>query len=107
MDTGSIVNLLLALAATVVLVVACGLVARKFVLGGSRPGGRIQVLASTPVGNRERLLVVDVMGEQKLIGVTAQQITDLGGLKTPLEPVAAPAATDRFAATLSGLLKSR
>ncbi len=49
--------------------------------GGSR---QLKVVASLALGQRERLLVVQVGEEQRLLGVTAQQISDLGKLEQPL-----------------------
>ncbi|MBM7456571.1 flagellar protein FliO/FliZ [Oceanisphaera litoralis] len=50
-------------------------------LGGSR---QLKIVATLALGQRERLLVVQVGEEQRLLGVTAQQISDLGKLAQPL-----------------------
>ncbi|MGO1247381.1 MAG: flagellar biosynthetic protein FliO [Oceanisphaera sp.] len=52
-------------------------------LGGSR---QLKVVSSLALGQRERLMVVQVGEEQWLLGVTAQQISGLGKLDTPLAP---------------------
>ncbi|MDX1268083.1 MAG: flagellar biosynthetic protein FliO [Oceanisphaera sp.] len=52
-------------------------------LGGSR---QLNIVASLALGQRERLLVVQVGKEQWLLGVTAQQISGLGKLEQPLAP---------------------
>ena len=51
-------------------------------LGGS---SKIKVVSQMAIGQRERLAVVDVNGEQVLIGITAQQITLLKSLEHPIE----------------------
>ena len=55
-------------------------------LGGSR---QLKIVASLALGQRERVVVVQVGDEQWLLGVTAQQISGLGKLAQPLasEPV--------------------
>ncbi|MGB5855771.1 MAG: flagellar biosynthetic protein FliO [Oceanisphaera sp.] len=52
-------------------------------LGGSR---QLKVVSSLALGQRERLVVVQVGEEQYLLGVTAQQISGLGKLDIPLAP---------------------
>ena len=52
-------------------------------LGGSR---QLKVVSSLALGQRERLMVVQVGEEQWLLGVTAQQISGLGKLEHPLAP---------------------
>ena len=50
-------------------------------LGGSR---QLKIVASLALGQRERVVVVQVGEEQWLLGVTAQQISGLGKLAQPL-----------------------
>ena len=56
METTSVIELLAALAGTVALVVVCGLVARHFVNGAGKPSGDIRIVATTNLGNRDRLI---------------------------------------------------
>ncbi|WP_232455162.1 flagellar biosynthetic protein FliO [Oceanisphaera avium] len=58
-------------------------------LGGSK---QLKIVASLSLGQRERIIVVQVGKEQRLLGVTAQQISDLGALAQPL--VSADTITD-------------
>ncbi|MEI8609651.1 flagellar biosynthetic protein FliO [Enterovibrio norvegicus] len=51
-------------------------------LMGAKPG--LKVVSQLPLGQRERVMVLDVNGEQVLIGVTSQQITLLKSLDTPM-----------------------
>lgn len=50
-------------------------------LGGSK---QLKIVASLTLGQRERVVVVQVGEEQWLLGVTAQQISGLGKLEQPL-----------------------
>lgn len=76
---------------------------------GLRHNGQLRVVASLAMGQRERLLVVDVAGQQLLLGVTATGISKLHTLDTPLstDPVPAPGRTNLppFAQLLLGKLR--
>lgn len=54
--------------------------------GAIGSAGVIRTLAVSSLGNREKLLLVQVGEEQLLLGVTSQQITLLHELKTPIDP---------------------
>ncbi|MEO0576613.1 MAG: flagellar biosynthetic protein FliO [Pseudomonadota bacterium] len=51
---------------------------------GSSQHGALEVVATRMVGNRERLVVVQVGDEQVLLGITASHITPLHTLNEPL-----------------------
>lgn len=57
----------------------------RLVPGGIGSPGIIHTLAVSSLGNREKLLLVQVGEEQLLLGVTSQQITCLHELKTPID----------------------
>lgn len=57
---------------------------------GLRQSDQLRVVTSLSVGSKERLLVVEVGGQQLLLGVTAGGIHNLHALPHPLAPVAAP-----------------
>lgn len=61
------------------LVLALLFVLRRFVLNPGRLGssGVMKMLAIHHVGPKERIMLIEVMGERILIGVTAQQINYL------------------------------
>lgn len=48
--------------------------------------GTIKTLAVLSLGNREKLLLVQIGEEQLLLGVTNQQITRLHEMKKPIDP---------------------
>lgn len=76
--TGNVIQVLIALAAVVGLVLLCAFAARRM-LGGVQAGGgnQIRVLAVRPIGSRERLVLVEVGGEVTLLGVTQNTISAL------------------------------
>lgn len=83
-DAGSLVQVVLGLLAVVVAV----LLLARFLprLQGVRPGGRgqLRVVDSLPLGQKERIVLVEVGDRQLLIGVTAAQVCTLHALDEPL-----------------------
>lgn len=81
---GAVFALLLVLA----LIVGMGWLLKRLPGSGFRPSEGLKLVTSLNVGARERLVVVEVNGQQLLLGVTANGITTLHVLPEPL-PVAA------------------
>jgi len=108
----SVMNLALlgktALALAVVLgcVLVFGWLARRV---GSRPlapGKLMRVVSSTGLGQREKVVIVEVRGQWLVLGVTAQQVTALAQMDAPEpEPEAVGVADDNFAERLAVALK--
>lgn len=69
-----------------------------------RGGQVIQLLASQSLGARERLLLVEVGGEQLLLGLTPGNITTLHVLSKPVSTETAQPASPEFAQRLMELL---
>lgn len=79
----------------VVLIVLLGMIGLILVLawfvkrfgGLSFSGNRdIRIMSAVPVGARERIALIDVKGQQFLVGVTAQQITHLHSFDEAVVP---------------------
>ncbi len=72
-------------------------------------GGFIHILATQPLGPKERVLLVEVADKQLVLGVTATQIQTLHVLEQPIDSAAtAPATTgfaDRLRIAISGARK--
>lgn len=108
----SVMNLALlgktALALAVVLgcVLVFGWLARRV---GSRPlapGKLMRVVSSTGLGQREKVVIVQVRGQWLVLGVTAQQVTALAQMDAPEpEPEAVVVPGDNFAERLAVALK--
>lgn len=47
---------------------------------------KLKIVSQLAIGQRERLAVIDVNGEQVLIGITATQISLLKTLENPIQP---------------------
>lgn len=97
----------LALVVVLACVLVCGWLARRM---GSRPlapGKMLRVVSSTGLGQREKVVIVEVRGQWLVLGVTAQQVTALAQMDAPAaepEP-AAVAPGDSFAERLAHALK--
>ncbi|HEY9043720.1 MAG TPA: flagellar biosynthetic protein FliO [Rheinheimera sp.] len=71
------------LAIVVAIVVALGWAFKKLTL--RLPGSRhIKIISAMPLGPKERLLVIEMQGKQRVLGVTSQSINLLFELENPL-----------------------
>jgi len=86
-------------------ILAFGWLYSRFRPGMNQSAELIRLVAMRPVGPKEKLLVVEVAGEQLLVGVSSNGMRTLHTLSEPIETAAAGTTTDsRFAARLKGLL---
>ena len=92
----------------VALILVLGWFLRRFNQGGLFNNSSIKIIASLPLGTRERLAVIDVGGQQLLLGITATQINTLHVFD---EPIIAPGdnspATSEFGKKLMTLLQQK
>ncbi|MEG2806151.1 flagellar biosynthetic protein FliO [Stenotrophomonas sp.] len=91
----SMFGAVLALLAVLALIVGLGWVLKRMPGSGFRPAEGMRVVASLNVGAKERVVVVEVNGEQLLLGVTAGGINTLHRLPEPL-PAPTPARLPDF-----------
>ncbi|WP_214000050.1 flagellar biosynthetic protein FliO [Arsukibacterium sp.] len=79
----SLTKIAISLAAVLLLVVALGWLFKKLTL--RLPGSQhVKVICSVPLGQRERLLVIEIQGKQRVLGVTPQSINMLFELENSL-----------------------
>ncbi|MCD9087164.1 flagellar biosynthetic protein FliO [Stenotrophomonas sp. SY1] len=103
---GAMFTLLLVLG----LIIGLGWLLKRLPGGAFRPVEGVKVVASINVGAKERVVVVDVNGQQLLLGVTAGGISTLHALPEPLPQTPAPTLPDfkqlpNFAQLLSQKLR--
>jgi flagellar protein FliO/FliZ len=67
----------------VAIILALAFVARRFNVTQAG-NGQLKVVASMSAGAKEKIMVIDVAGEQFLLGVTAHNINQLGKLDNPI-----------------------
>lgn len=74
MGAAQLARAALSLGLVLALIVLCAWLLRRFGGPRLRPSQRLQVLASVPLGQRERLALVDVDGQRLLIGVAPGRV---------------------------------
>lgn len=101
---GQLVQLLFGLLLVVGLIFALAWLLRRVQQIGPRGNQAIRLVASQALGPRDRLLLVQVGGEQILLGISAGRITPLHVLKEPVHLVDGEPAAPEFAQRLMELL---
>ncbi|WP_286271749.1 flagellar biosynthetic protein FliO [Thalassotalea hakodatensis] len=76
-------SMILALLLVLALIVVSAFVLKKFTMINKVSSG-MKVIASLPLGSKEKLMVIQVGDEQLLLGVCHQQVTLIKTLETPL-----------------------
>jgi len=104
---GHLFSVTLALLFIVFLIVAVSWFVRRFGQGVFATNTHIKIIATLPLGTRERLLLVDIAGQQLLLGVTAQQINNLHVFSEPVVDTAHPPAPSEFSQKLMALLQAK
>lgn len=99
-----------ALALVLSLIWLCSWLVRRIGVGRRWPGQPLRVVGSTSLGQRERVVIVEVRGTWLVLGVGAGQISKLHELPAPGdqgEPPPAGAFAERFGAALRQRLTAR
>lgn len=98
------VQLLLGLAFVIALIYACAWIMRRVGAGGMSGAGSMRVIASLPVGSKERVVLVQVGETQMLLGVAPGSVNTL---QVFTEPVVTTEPTNPFAEKLKFALGQR
>jgi flagellar protein FliO/FliZ len=80
----SILSIFLSLLLVVAIIFALAYLARRFNVTQAG-NGQLKVVASMAAGTKEKIMVIEVGGEQFLLGVTAHNINQLGKLEKPIQ----------------------
>ena len=103
---GGMLQAVLGMVCVLGLILACAWLARRFGLQRFGGGNVVKVVSSTPVGQRERVMVVEVAGQWLVLGVTPQNINALHTLPAQAgTPSAVAAAAPGFSGTPLGQFK--
>lgn len=89
-SAGSLAQVTLSLLLVLAAVFAAAWVVRRLRGFGRFGANVIQVIADAPLGTKERAVLVQVGGQQLLLGVTAGQVNLLHVLSEPVVPPSAP-----------------
>lgn len=107
-NTGSqLLTLVLSLGLIIALIYGLSLFVRRFGQGLGYGSGQIKVLATLPLGAREKISVIEVGNQQLLIGVTATQITQLHVFETPVIHAQAKPNPSDFAQKLKAVMSGQ
>lgn len=79
------VQLILSLIAVVGAIIAFAFVMKRFGIANFKTNAKLTVLATVPVSNKEKLLLVQVGQEQLLLGATQHSINMLHKLDHPID----------------------
>lgn len=101
-----LISVVLSLLVVLAVILALAWLLRRFGQGGFSTQSDMKVVASLSLGTRERLLVVDIQGQQLLIGVTPQQIRTLHVFDEPVIDPTQPRSAD-FKNKLMAIMQSR
>ena len=103
---GSLLRLLVGLVVVLGTLFALAWVVRRSGAVGPGRGGAVRVLASAAVGQRERVVLLEVGTQQLLVGVAPGSVRTLVELSDPVAVSASGEADGRaFASQLQGLLR--
>ncbi|MFL0797372.1 MAG: flagellar biosynthetic protein FliO [Cellvibrionaceae bacterium] len=82
--SGSITSVFFALVFVILAIVICAWLVKRLQSVGGVPGQHMKVLSVMPLSHRERVMLVDVAGQQLLLGVTPGSITTLHVFDEPV-----------------------
>jgi flagellar protein FliO/FliZ len=101
----NLLQVLLALVLVLALIAGMAWLMRR--MGGLTQvgGGVVRVLGGVPVGQRERVVLIQVGGKQLLLGVAPGRVQTLHVLDEPISMTPATDGGETFAARLSSALK--
>ena len=91
----SIVSIFLSLLLVIGVVFILAFLMRRFNVTQSGTSN-LKVVASMMAGAKERVMVIEVAGEQHLLGITAHNINHLATLSTPIDTSPASPSNENF-----------
>jgi flagellar protein FliO/FliZ len=102
----SIVSIFLSLLLVIGVVFMLAFLMRRFNVTQSGTSN-IKVVASMMAGAKERVLVIEVAGEQHLLGITAHNINHLATLSSPIDNSTASTGNEKFKDKLALLMAGK
>ncbi len=100
-----LVNVTLGLMFILALIFGISWFVKRFGQGTFAGNTHMKVLATLPLGTRERIVLIDAGGQQLLLGITPTQINTLHVFETPVIANAAEANTSEFSRKLMAILQ--
>ncbi|QEY15203.1 flagellar biosynthetic protein FliO [Cellvibrio sp. KY-GH-1] len=100
-----LVNVTLGLMFILALIFGISWFVKRFGQGTFSGNTHMRVLATLPLGTRERIVLIDAAGQQLLLGITPTHINTLHVFETPVIATAAEANTSEFSRKLMAILQ--
>lgn len=104
---GSLLQVLLALALVLGLIVGAAWLMRRFSLVPGAGAGHLRVVSGVMVGQRERVVIVEIEQQWLVLGVTGEQVNLLHTLPRPEGAVTPTPAAPAFAQWLQAAIEKR
>jgi len=104
---GSLLQVFIGLVAVLLLIAATAWVAKRLGVARGGTSNLLQVVSSTSVGARERVVIVEVGESWLVVGVAPGSVNALMTLPKGEQPAASPLLNSSFAANLKQLIEKR
>lgn len=102
-----LLSVTLGLLAIIGLIFALSLFVKRFGTGSFAGNGQLKILSSLPLGTRERIVLVDVAGQQLLLGITPTAINTLHVFPEPVVVNNQHVAPSDFSQKLMAILQQK
>lgn len=102
---GGLIGMLASLVVVLLVIFALAWLLRRLQSTSLARGALVRVHGGVPVGQKERVLVIESGGQQFLIGVAPGGVNLIHRFEAPIVEADAPAATPAFAEKLAQVLK--
>lgn len=103
----NLTNLVLGLGLIIGLIFALSWLVRRMGQGGLLTSNQMKIVAAMPLGTRERIVVIEVGGQQLLLGITATQINTLHVFSEPVIDSHQAAGQSEFGKKLMAVLQQK
>ena len=104
---GGMLQVFLVLLFVLGLIIVAAWLMRRFSLLPTAAGRHLRVVSGIMVGQRERVVIVEVQGQWLVLGVTAQNVNLLSSLPKPEDATSLPSNGPPFAEWLGRALQKR
>ncbi len=102
-----LVNVTLALMGIIGLIFALSWFVKRFSQGSFSANSHIKILSAMPLGTRERIALIEVGGQQLLLGITSTSINTLHVFETPVVLDSSDNAQSDFSRKLMSILQQK
>ncbi len=102
-----LVNVTLALMGIIGLIFALSWFVKRFNKGSFSANSHIKILSAMPLGTRERIALIEVGGQQLLLGITSTSINTLHVFDTPIVLDSGDNAQSDFSRKLMSILQQK